>query len=414
MTGRTHGERPLVMERSMGLKVCSTRIGGYRRTVRDKLVRDRGHRPELDGLRGVAILLVLGQHAPTRPLIDGFVGVTVFFCLSGFLITTILVRQLETGTIDVRAFYRRRAARLYPALTTVVAATIAVLLTGRRDLSLGQVLAPAGAAVTYTTSLFDWTNHAFATKDYFNYTWSLSVEEQFYLLWPFALLWGYRRNPRLFAVLTLAIVGVTVALDLYLALTRAVKYDQHEYFGSDANALPILVGSLLAIVVLNGWLSGTVRHLSPFALLAVALLPVLAFRNDTYRPSLVIVAGTGLTLVALTGVVTRPASAAGSLLASRPMRWLGERSYSIYLWNVLARIAMLTLLGHTLLGDLAWVAMFVVLAEVSYRFVERPLRSRLAGTAGAVHGPLGDVTPDLASQTGSSTATGLVRPALSA
>src|SRR3954465_7522481 len=197
----------------------------------EAVVPERGHHPGLDGIRGLAILLVLGQHFPTGPLIDGFVGVTVFFCLSGFLITTLCAHPLETGTIDVRAFYRRRAARLYPALATVVAATTVALLTARRDLGFGQVLAPAGAAVTYTTSLFDWTNHAFATKDYFNYTWSLSVEEKFYLLWPFALLWGYRRNPRLFAVLTLSIIGVTLALDLYLALSRAVKYDQHEYFG---------------------------------------------------------------------------------------------------------------------------------------------------------------------------------------
>ena len=157
---------------------------------------DRGHHPGLDGVRGVAILLVLGQHAPTRPLIDGYVGVTVFFCLSGYLITTLLVRELHTGTIDLRAFYRRRAARLGPALLTVVAVTTVVLLIDRRDLSVGQVLAPAGAALAYATSLFDWTGHVFATYDYFNYTWSLSVEEQFYLLWPFALLWGYRRNPR--------------------------------------------------------------------------------------------------------------------------------------------------------------------------------------------------------------------------
>ena len=335
----------------------------------------------------MAILLVLGQHAPTRPLIDGFVGVTVFFCLSGYLITTLLVRQLQTGTIDVRAFYRRRAARLCPALVTVVAATIVVLLIGRKDLSVGQIFAPAGAAVTYTTSLFDWTDHVFATKDYFNYTWSLSVEEQFYLLWPFALLWGYRRNPRLFAALTVSFIGVTLALDLYLGLSREVQYDQHEYFGSDTNALPILVGSLLAIVVLNGWLSRTVRYLAPCALLAVALLPVLAYRNDTYRPSLVIVAGTGLTLVTLIGVVTRPRSAAGSLLASGPMRWLGERSYSIYLWNVLARIAILTLLGHTVVGDIAWIAMFVVLAEASFRFVERPLRAKFARKSGCVRPP---------------------------
>jgi peptidoglycan/LPS O-acetylase OafA/YrhL len=345
----------------------------------DVLVRDRGFHPGLDGVRGVAILLVLGQHAPTRPLIDGFVGVTVFFCLSGYLITALLVRELQTGTIDLRAFYRRRVARIVPALVTVVAVTIVVLLVGRHDLSGGQVFAPAGAAVSYTTSVFDWTNHVFATKDYFNYTWSLSVEEQFYLLWPVALLWGYRRHPRLFAVITVSFIGASLALDLYLGLSRSVQYDQHEYFGSDTNALPILVGSLLALVVHNGWLSRTVRCLAPCGLLAAALLPVLAYRNDTYRPSLVTIVGAGLTLVMLIGVVMRPRSAAGSLLASSPMRWLGERSYSIYLWNVLARIAILASLGHTVAGDIAWIAMFVVLAEASFRFVERPMRAKLAG-----------------------------------
>ncbi len=175
---------------------------------------------------------------------------------------------------------------------------------------------------------------------------------------------------------------VTLALNLYLGLSRAVKYDQHEYFGSDTNALPILAGSLLAIVVFNGWLTRTVRWLAPCALVAVALLPAFAYRNDRYRPSLVIVGGTALTLVVLIGVVTRPHAVTGSLLATGPMRWLGERSYSIYLWNVLARIAILASLGHTVLGDIAWIAMFVVLAEASFRFVERPLRTRLSRRPG--------------------------------
>jgi peptidoglycan/LPS O-acetylase OafA/YrhL len=98
------------------------------------------------------------------------------------------------------------------------------------------------------------------------------------------------------------------------------------------------------------------------------------------------VAGTALTLGIVIGVVTRPRSPAGSLLATGPMRWLGERSYSIYLWNVLARIAILHALGHTVVGDLAWIAMFLVLAEASFRLVERPLRARF-GRGPGVSGP---------------------------
>jgi peptidoglycan/LPS O-acetylase OafA/YrhL len=360
-------------------------------------VREHGYHPGLDGVRGVAILLVLGQHAPTKPLTDGFVGVTVFFCLSGYLITTLLVRELHGGTIDVRAFYRRRVARLAPALLTVVLVTVVVLLIDRHDLSAGQIFAPAGAALAYSTNLFDWSGHFFDTKDYFNYTWTLSVEEQFYLLWPFALLVGYRRNPRLFAALTVFFIVISLTLDLYLGLSQEVKFDPHEYVGSDTNALPILVGSLLAIVVVNGWMSRTVRSLAPGALLALALLPVVAYRNDTHRTSLVIVAGTALTLVTLIGVELRPQSAVGSLLSSSPMRWLGERSYSIYLWNVLARITVLHALGHTFIGDLAWIAMVVVLAEASYRFVERPMRARFArrrdAPAPPVLGPVGGGVP---------------------
>lgn len=351
-------------------------------------MRDRNHLPGLDGVRAVALLLVLGQHAPTRPLINGWVGVTVFFCLSGFLITTLLLRELETGTIDLRAFYRRRAARLCPALVTVVAATIVVLLMARliggqglsingQTLGIGQILAPAGPALTYTTNLFDWFGHPFP-GDHFNYTWSLSVEEQFYLLWPFALLWGYGRSRRLFAALTVFFIGTTLAVNLYLGLSRAVSYDPHQYFGSDTNALPILVGSFFAIVVHNDWLSRTARYLAPLGLLAVALLPVLAYRNDSYHVSLVIVAGTGLTLVTMIGVVTRPRSVVGWLMSSAPMRWLGDRSYSIYLWNILARIVVLNLFGHTVVGDIVWIVMFIVLAEASYRFVERPLRTKFA------------------------------------
>jgi peptidoglycan/LPS O-acetylase OafA/YrhL len=131
---------------------------------------------------------------------------------------------------------------------------------------------------------------------------------------------------------------------------------------------------VLGLLFHNNWLSRTVRYVAPWALLALALLAVLAYRNDADRTSLVRVAGTGLALVLLVGVVSRPRSLVGSLLAARLMRWLGERSYSIYLWNVLARIAVLHALGRTFVGDLVWIAVVVVVAEASFRLVERPLR----------------------------------------
>src|SRR4051812_16350220 len=118
----------LVLLRGARLRACERTSAAARVVV----MADGIYHEGLDGLRGVAILLVLGQHAPTRPLIDGFVGVTVFFCLSGFLITSLLVGELRSGRIDVRAFYRRRAARLGPGLATVIAMTTVVLLIGRR------------------------------------------------------------------------------------------------------------------------------------------------------------------------------------------------------------------------------------------------------------------------------------------
>jgi peptidoglycan/LPS O-acetylase OafA/YrhL len=161
--------------------------------------------------------------------------------------------------------------------------TVAAHLPTRTSVSGRFWHAPAGTALAYATSLYDWTGHVFATYDYFNYTWSLSVEEQFYLLWPFALLWGYRRNPRLFTALTVSLIGITLALNLYLGLSQAVRFDPHEYFGSDVNALPTLVGCWLAMVVHNGWLARTL-DLAPCALLALALLPVLAYRTTPIAP----------------------------------------------------------------------------------------------------------------------------------
>ena len=317
---------------------------------------------------------------------------TVFFGLSGYLITTLLVRELQSGTIDVRAFYRRRAARLYPALLTVVVATVVVLLLHRRDLRAGlfhrhslsveQILAPAGAAITCLTSLFDWAGHPFAIVRLLQLHVVAVARGTVLPVVALRPALGLPTQPSAVHPAHLWLVAVSLAIDLQLGLSRHVRFDPHEYFGSDTNALPILVGSLLALVtaqrlaVTDG--SATSR---PGALLAVVLLP--AWPPGRHLSSL---AGDrrGDGTDARDADRCRDAAAIGARVAAgkRALRWLGERSYSIYLWNVLAQIAILHEFGHTTVGDIAWIAMFMVLAEASFRLVERPLRSRLAPRPG--------------------------------
>src|SRR6266508_4229485 len=185
---------------------------------------------------------------------------------------------------------------------------------------------------------------------------------------------GYRRNPRLFAALTVSFIGITLALDLYLGLSREVKYDRHEYFGSDTNALPILVGSLLAIVVHIDWAvsDGSVSCSLCAASRCPPARPGISERHLSLLPG----DRRGDRTDARDVDRCRDAAAIGRWIAA------GERSYSIYLWSVLARIAILYALGHTVVGDIVWIAMFVVLSEASFRFVERPLRAKFARRSG--------------------------------
>jgi peptidoglycan/LPS O-acetylase OafA/YrhL len=213
--------------------------------------------------------------------------------------------------------------------------TTVVLLIDRRDLSVWQVLAPAGTALAYATSLYDWTGHFFATYDYFNYHLVALGRGAVLPAVAVRAALGLPPPPSPVHGITVVLIGITLALNLYLGLSRAVRFDPHEYVGSDTNALPILVGCLLAIVVDNGWLSRTLRCLRPGRCWpSPPARPGLPGRHLPHVPG----AGRGhrVTLVIVIGVVTRPRSPAGSLLATGPMRWLGERSYSIYLWNVLA------------------------------------------------------------------------------
>ena len=329
-------------------------------------MRDGGKQPALDGVRAVAILLVLGQHAPTRPFINGYVGVTVFFCLSGYLITTLLVRELQTGTIDVRAFYRRRAARLYPALVTVAAATIVVLLIGRHDLSVGQIFAPAGAAATYSTSLFDWAGHPFATQDYFNYTWTLSVEEQFYLVWPFVVAALSARG-----LLRFCFVVAALALGFRIGVWGLGFSPEIAYENTLARMDALSLGAAGAALLRDpAAVTRLAPKLRPALIVAALALAALAPFGMARTGAVTQIAGYSLLAIVFALLIARgvieQATGGGRLatvLSARPLRFFGKYSYAIYVFHLPVHIFV----ARVLLAD-----------QLAYRGAGRYLAIQLA------------------------------------
>ena len=344
-----------------------------------------GFRKDIQGLRAVAVLLVALDHARVGPFTGGFVGVDVFFVISGFLITSLLVAEVDReGKLSLVGFYARRARRILPAATVV---TVATLVAGVWFLSGVQALAVAKDAIWAT---FFAANVRFAEigTDYFSaevapsplqHYWSLAVEEQFYLAWPLLVLalawlgrrrgWGVRRL--LVPVLLLIIAG---SLALSIALTHSDRVSA--YYSTPARAWELGLGALIAC-----WASRIRRR--PSALLALAswvglgavLTAAFAFEETTAFPGIAVglpVVGTALLLG---GGLGPGRWGPQFLLAAAPMRVIGDWSYSFYLWHWPALIVTAAV-WKTPSGwsGAAVLAVALALAGVSYHLVENPVR----------------------------------------
>ncbi len=348
------------------------------------------YRQHIDGLRAVAVLAVVAFHAGVPWLPGGYVGVDVFFVVSGFLITGLLLREFEArGDISLVGFYERRVRRLAPALLLVLAVTLA----------LGAVyLVPIGgeqqglAKSTIATLLLGsnvWFAHA--TGGYFDapaaaqpllHTWSLSVEEQFYLAWPALLLLAGRRalrrnaDPARAAAVVLALVGL-VSLALSIITTRT--HPEFAFFGSPTRAWEFAIGGLAFFVVRRR--STPLPWARPLAWLGLAaVLWACATFSESATPFPGWRAGIpalGAALVILGGEHD-PRGACARLLSLRPMVFVGLLSYSLYLWHwpllVVARLHTLGEIGPW--GIAALCALAFVLAWLTYRWVENPLRRK--------------------------------------
>jgi peptidoglycan/LPS O-acetylase OafA/YrhL len=333
-----------------------------------------GHRRELDGIRGVAVVLVLARHVwPEGGA--GMVGVDLFFVLSGFLITCLLTEEwADNGAVSFTAFYARRALRLLPALYVMLAVFVACSLLFARGDRLEHALKSAGLAGTYLTGYAAFDN--FSNSQALGPVWSLAVEEQFYLLWPLLLWLALRRGWSLRRCAGLA-VGLA-ALDVVFRIVSWLQWGVRIYTLPTTWADGLFIGCAVAL----GWKAGLFPTRIPPAyvgsgwltLFFLGLWQTMKVSGPTYGPV--------LTSIAVVSAVLVLAAARGegglptALLASRPARWVGRRSYAIYLWNASLIYAVPpTWEPHVLLAILAAGASFGA-AELSWRFVESPALRR--------------------------------------
>jgi peptidoglycan/LPS O-acetylase OafA/YrhL len=310
-----------------------------------------GRRPALDGLRGIAILAVLAWHMGIPGFTGaGQAGVTLFFVLSGFLITAILIEeQARSGRIDFRRFYRNRAARLLPALLVMLlAASVMVAITR----PVGGAIAILGALLYVANWLQAWKISLFPVQ----HTWTLSIEEQFYIVWPLllSLLLLVRRRWALCAVV--AGFMAATALRFFFA-----PWDHNRaLWGTDVRADALLAGCALALVL-------TRRPIRAPATLVAAAIGAFGAVVIVGSPP-VLLAG-GLTVVALSStiIVLRAATMADILLTWSPLRWIGSISYGLYLWH--------PLLFNTfpIVPRPALAVVAVLVAAASARWLERPV-----------------------------------------
>lgn len=333
------------------------------------------YRADIDGLRALAVLAVLFFHSGVSLVPGGYVGVDVFFVISGFLITSILRREVEDGTYSIAAFYERRIRRIIPAL--LVVSVVTILLAGFILLPSMNRTVPKQAlsALGFVANLYFWR-----TADYFApnaetmpflHTWSLGVEEQFYIFMPLAMVvvCRWRRQWQLAALL--AAVAVSFALSVGLTPSRPVP----SFYLLPTRAWELLAGALLTYVPRGGARPRGRDEVLAAAGLAMLAAAVFLFDSATPFP------GYAAALPVLGAVLLihfAPGTRVGALLSVRPLVGVGLISYSLYLWHwpivVFARSERFTL--DPAVEPLLIIGLSLVLAVLSWRYVEQPFRNR--------------------------------------
>ncbi|WP_214816943.1 acyltransferase family protein [Exiguobacterium sp. s59] len=342
--------------------------------------------PGLDGLRTFAVLAVILYHLNVPYISGGFLGVDVFFVLSGYLITGILIREwTKTGTIDLKKFYIARFRRLLPALILMLSLVMTYVTLFDRSL-LDTVRQDSLAALAYVNNwwyIFHEVSYfeSFGKPSPLQNLWSLSIEEQFYAVWPLILLVGLAFRKRLLQlVATLLLVSAT-----WMAFRYVPEADPSRvYYGTDTRLFGLLMGAMLAF----GWRPDTFKQVIPNigrhilnvsgAISLIVIVGIIARVNAydafLYYGGFLLIAFLSAILIA---AVAHPATIWSRLFGSAWLRVIGTRTYGIYLWHypVIILTTPLERLGtFSPLLAIGQVALTLLIAELSYRFIETPIR----------------------------------------
>jgi peptidoglycan/LPS O-acetylase OafA/YrhL len=345
--------------------------------------------PGLDGLRAIAVLAVIAYHLNPAWAPGGLLGVGVFFTLSGYLITDLLLGQrAAVGSLRLGDFWLRRARRLLPALFLMLAVVVAwvtlldrSLLPGLR----GDVLAAVGYVSNWWNIIREASYFArFGPPPPLDHLWSLAVEEQFYLIWPWLLWLGLRYLPGRYTLAALTLAGAALSAAAMALIYQPGVDPTRVYEGTDTRAFGLLIGAALAMV----WPSRELRTdrinlrgrllMDGAGVVGLVVIGLLIWRTSEYSPFLYnggIVLLSVATVLLLTALV-HPASWLGVAVGWSPLRWLGVRSYGIYLWHY--PIIVLTAPGPQQRAspslEVLQVAATITVAALSWQFFEEPIR----------------------------------------
>lgn len=350
----------------------------------------------LDGIRAIAVIMVLAYHLKLALFKSGFLGVTVFFVLSGYLITDILISEVEEeGTIDLKNFWLRRIRRLVPAVMSMAVVIIFVSAVVNRVIFTKGCKDFLASVLGFNNwwQIFNKVSYfeAAGVPSPFTHCWSLAIETQFYLIYPLILLGIYKlakSRGEGQAKRGLLFAGVTLLLALISVILMIVLFDPQQdasrvYYGTDTRAFSLLFGALLAILweyrMVPRRLSASVNMVLGSVSFAVLLVMTIAINDSSnfwYRGGQFF--GTILTVLMVYAVSGRK-TWLSRFLSNPVLKWMGDRSYSIYLWHYPIILLISKGIKASWWITLIEIVLSVVLAELSYRFIETPIRHGIIG-----------------------------------